>query len=120
MASTPQDFVFPEGILAKFVNSGLNEKALKAPGAIASAVERGDCTTSEDNTPSVIDEHSDFLTKVLMKVCEERDLPHTLKVGAYHGVNLELKRCRRRCCCVYVGNNENEDRDAGHCIHMST
>jgi hypothetical protein len=47
---------------------------------------------------SVIDENSDFLSQVLMKVCEERDLPVALKIGAHRGVNPELKsgRWRRR------------------------
>ncbi|KAL7531964.1 hypothetical protein ACHAWF_005336 [Thalassiosira exigua] len=38
-----------------------------------------------DNVPSVIDEQSDYLT-VLMKVCEERNLPIVLKIDAHRGV----------------------------------
>ena len=47
--------------------------------------------SQEVEQASCINEHSDFLSDVLMKVCEERDLPLALKIGAHRGVNPELK-----------------------------
>jgi len=40
---------------------------------------------------SIVNESSDFFSKALMKVCEERDLPIALKIGAHRGINPELK-----------------------------
>jgi hypothetical protein len=93
MASTPHDFVLKEGTLADVPKTGVNEDALKQPGAFADVgASAGDaCSGTEDDAPSVIDENSDFLSQVLMKVCEERDLPVALKIGAHRGVNPELK-----------------------------
>lgn len=69
---------------------------MKEPGAFASALssigtELGKCDAADEETPSTIDEDSDFLSDVLMKVCEERDLPIALKIGAHRGVNPQLK-----------------------------
>ena len=50
-----------------------------------------DCNDEED-IGSAIDESSDFLSEVLMKVCEERDLPVALKIGAHRGVNPALRQ----------------------------
>ena len=97
MASTPHDFVLKEGTVGT-VSSGraasLNEDALSQPGAFVDVVMSDatqTCTGVEDDTPSVIDESSDFLSKVLVKVCEERDLPVALKIGARRGINPSLK-----------------------------
>eukprot|EP00543_Licmophora_paradoxa_P009305 CAMPEP_0202471432 /NCGR_PEP_ID=MMETSP1360-20130828/84661_1 /ASSEMBLY_ACC=CAM_ASM_000848 /TAXON_ID=515479 /ORGANISM="Licmophora paradoxa, Strain CCMP2313" /LENGTH=49 /DNA_ID= /DNA_START= /DNA_END= /DNA_ORIENTATION= len=49
---------------------------MKIPGAFADkASSTAGCSPDEDGTASVVDEHSDLLSEVLMKVCEERDLP---------------------------------------------
>ncbi len=93
MASTPHDMVMPEGSLAGVSRKGVNEDAMKQPFAFVD-VTGGDainCDTEEDNTASVINEESDFLSDVLMAVCEERDLPVALKIGAHRGVNPTLK-----------------------------
>jgi len=93
MASTPHDFVLKEGPLGDVAKTGVNEDSMKEPGAFAMATSNGDtCNATEDDTPSLIDEHSDFLSEVLMKVCEERDLPVALKIGAHRGVNPRLKQ----------------------------
>lgn len=92
MASTPHDFYLSPieggGILAGVKKSGVNESALQSPFAFTD-VSGNDCVGCEDtdNVPSIINEHSDFLTEVLMPVCEERDLPLALKIGAHRGVN---------------------------------
>ena len=93
MASTPHDFVLQEGTLAGVKNDGVNEEAMKIPGAFASAIATGEtsCSPQEDDSPSLIDENSDFVSEVLMKVCEERDLPVALKIGANRGVNARLQ-----------------------------
>jgi len=99
MASTPHDFVLPEdegtagGPIPKI---GVNEEAMKEPFAFASAATNAnscaiDCGPSEE-LASVINEDSDFLSDVLMKVCEERDLPLALKIGAHRGVNPKLQQ----------------------------
>jgi hypothetical protein len=49
------------------------------------------CDGGEDEVPSVINESSDFLSEVLMAVCEERDLPVALKIGAHRKVNPSLQ-----------------------------
>ena len=93
MCSTPHDFVLREGTLAGVKKTGVNEDAMKQPGAFV-AVNSDcavDCDGAEDEAPSVIDETTDFLSEVLMKVCEERDLPVALKIGAHRGVNPALK-----------------------------
>jgi hypothetical protein len=92
MASTPHDFVLKEGTLADVSKTGVNEEAMKQPGAFADGTsDGGACNGTEDDAPSIIDENSNFLSQVLMKVCEERDLPVALKIGAHRGVNPELK-----------------------------
>jgi hypothetical protein len=92
MASTPHDFVLQDGTFATTVSPLVNQEAMREPGAFADIVrKRSTCTGSEDDAPSVINEQSDFLSQVLMKVCEERDLPIALKIGAYRGVNPQLK-----------------------------
>ncbi|KAG7340168.1 hypothetical protein IV203_037250 [Nitzschia inconspicua] len=95
MASTPHDFVFEEGSLAGFANkTSVNTAAMYEPFAFAtagSAIKGTTCNGTEDDAPSVVNEHSDFLGEVLMKVCEELDLPVALKIGAHRGVNPRLK-----------------------------
>jgi len=92
MASTPHDFVFEEGTLAGFVNDGVNKEAMKLPGAFADvSVATAACDPQQEDSPTLIDENSDFLSKVLMQVCEERDLPVALKIGAHRGVNSTLR-----------------------------
>jgi len=94
MASTPHYMVMPEGSLAGVTKRGVNEEAMKEPFAFVNETSNGDtanCDPEEDNTASVIDENSDFLSDVLMTVCEERDLPVALKIGAHRGVNPRLK-----------------------------
>ncbi len=95
MASTPHDFVLPEdsGPITKASKTGVNEDAMKQPFAFTDLTSNScitDCDGGEDTLPSVIDEDSDFLTEVLMKVCEERDLPVALKIGAHRQVNPSL------------------------------
>lgn len=95
MASTPHDFALREGSLAGVSKTGVNEEAMKQPFAFVDQTTNMECNVScdsaEDDTPSVIDENSDFLSEVLMRVCEERDLPVALKIGAHRGVNPKLK-----------------------------
>jgi hypothetical protein len=91
MASTPHDFVFEEGNLAGVADRrSVNKEALYEPFAFAPAPSAL-CNSTEDDTPSIVNEQSDFLGEVLMKVCEERDLPVALKIGAHRGVNPSLK-----------------------------
>lgn len=91
MASTPHDFVLQEGTLAGIQNVGINKEAMKSPGAFATAASAETaCPPQEEESPSLIDESSDFLSQVLMKVCQERDLPVALKIGAHRGVNVQL------------------------------
>jgi hypothetical protein len=95
MASTPHDFVLREGSLA-----GVQKKivvdvnAMKQPFAFVDSINADSCVVNcdgaEDETPSVINLKSDYL-EVLMQVCEERDLPLALKIGAHRGVNPKLK-----------------------------
>lgn len=95
MASTPHDFVLREGTIeGSMKKTGLNEQAMSQPGAFADAgsiEQMANCDTAEDGSPSIIDENSDFLSEVLMKVCEERDLPVALKIGARRGLNPSLQ-----------------------------
>ena len=92
MASTPHDFVIKEGNLSGFVNTGINKEAMKLPGAFADVSVAGtSCVPQEEDSPSLINENSDFLSEVLMHVCEERDLPVALKIGAHRGVNAALQ-----------------------------
>lgn len=49
-----------------------------------------ECDGGEEGLASIIDENSDFLSEVLMKVCQERDLPLALKIGAHRNVNPSL------------------------------
>lgn len=95
MASTPHDFVLPEdrGSIVKGLAVGLNEDAMKQPFAFVDVSQNGcdpDCDGGDEGMASVINENSDFLTHVLMKVCEERDLPIALKIGAHRRVNPAL------------------------------
>lgn len=95
MASTPHDFVLPEdrGSIAKGSTIGVNEDAMKQPFAFVDVTQNScdpDCDGGEEGMASVINESSDFLTHVLMKVCEERDLPIALKIGAHRRVNPAL------------------------------
>lgn len=95
MASTPHDFSLPKseggGTLSGVTKKGVNETSLQSPFAFAELT-GNDCNDCEatDDMPSIIDESSDFLTKVLMPVCEERDLPLALKIGAHRSVNPTL------------------------------
>lgn len=93
MASTPHDFTFSEGTLAGLKNDGINEESMKEPGAFATAIAGSSttCSPDADESPSLIAENSDFLSEVLMKVCEERDLPLALKIGANRGINARLQ-----------------------------
>mmetsp|Transcript_6656 Transcript_6656/g.19163 ORF Transcript_6656/g.19163 Transcript_6656/m.19163 type:complete len:480 (-) Transcript_6656:389-1828(-) len=103
MASTPHDFVLPEDkgsseTIDPRQKTGVNEEAMKEPFAFAfiAALSNIDAECGEggaiDELPSVIDENSDFLSDVLMKVCEERDLPIALKIGAHREVNPSLRQ----------------------------
>jgi hypothetical protein len=94
MGSTPHDFVLRGGTLAGVRKTGVNEDAMKQPGAFVAAINPDcavNCDGAEDEAPSVIDETTDFLSEVLMKVCEERDLSVAVKIGAHRGVNPTLK-----------------------------
>jgi hypothetical protein len=95
MASTPHDFVVREGSLTgQNTRKGVNENAFLQPGDFvhAAAIDHlNSCDGAEEEAPSAIDETCDFLSEVLMKVCEERDLPIALKIGAHRGVNPRLK-----------------------------
>ena len=94
MASTPRDFVVLEdhAPLSRRQGASVNEQALVEPGAFAAAARAsGGCDGTEEDIPTAIDESSDFLSEVLMTVCEERDLPLALKIGAHRGVNPRLK-----------------------------
>lgn len=92
MASTPHDFVWNDGTLSTIKNNSINLDAMKEPGAFAQAVkDKSSCDGSNDDSPSVVDENSDLLADVVMKVCEERDLPVALKIGAHRSLNPRLK-----------------------------
>jgi mannitol-1-phosphate/altronate dehydrogenase len=92
MASTPHDFVLAEGTLANVQAGGVNEEAMKEPGAFAKAQVGGDdCSPVAEDSPTVINEDSDFVSQVLMKVCEERNLPLALKIGSHRAINPSLK-----------------------------
>ncbi|KAL7511161.1 hypothetical protein ACHAXN_008062 [Cyclotella atomus] len=94
MASTPHDFyVQPDGgRLVGVKKTGVNEAALHTPFAFAevSGIDCNTCDGADDNIPSIINEDSDFLVDVLMQVCEERNLPLALKIGAHRAVNPSL------------------------------
>ena len=98
MGSTPHNFQFgtSESLANTKRNNNVNEATFTEPGAFADVAkaEMGStqCDEAQDDMPSVINEHSDFLSEVLMKVCEERDLPLALKIGAHRAVNPELKQ----------------------------
>jgi mannitol-1-phosphate/altronate dehydrogenase len=95
MASTPHDFSLSSseggGTLSGVIKRGVNESSLQSPFAFTELT-GNDCNDCEatDNMPSIINESSDFLTEVLMSVCEERDLPLALKIGAHRSVNPAL------------------------------
>jgi hypothetical protein len=95
MASTPHDFVVEDGSLAGVSRNGsTNLDALSQPFAFVDmgyAVGAEACNSSEDDAPSVVNEKSAFFEHVLMRVCEERDLPLALKIGAHRGINPQLK-----------------------------
>ena len=98
MASTPHNFTVPieKGMLAGFKKTGVNEEAMKSPFAFVGlgSSTRNDCEVEcngeDEGLGSLIDENSDFLSEVLIRVCEERDLPIALKIGAHRGVNPSL------------------------------
>lgn len=95
MASTPHNFVVPEdrGFVVKGSSVGVNEDAMMQPFAFTDIAKRGcdnECVNGEEGLASVINENSDLLTEVLMRVCEERDLPIALKIGAHRRVNPAL------------------------------
>jgi hypothetical protein len=90
MASTPHNFD-----VTRTLDAGMNMDAMKVPGAFAMVLGTEgtkDCSGNDEDYPSIIDEHSDFLSDVLMRVCEERDLPIALKIGAHRGLNHRLKQ----------------------------
>jgi hypothetical protein len=97
MASTPHDFSLKDqqDSLSNVTKTGnINLDAMTEPFAFVSAqagAHVASCDGAEDDQPSIINENSDFLGEVLMKVCEERDLPVALKIGAHRGVNPKLK-----------------------------
>lgn len=92
MASTPHNFVFDGATRSSKPTASVNVEAMKHPGAFAD-ISGGvrTCEETDEDLPSIIDEDSDFLSEVLMKVCEERDLPVALKIGAHRAVNPRLK-----------------------------
>ena len=118
IASTPHDFVLPDAdqdpatarnsgtsstTTVKRTKASINPSALQEPGAFARAIletttavsactSSADGTTADDEVPSVINETSDYFTEVLMKVCQERDLPLALKIGAHRAVNPDLQQ----------------------------
>lgn len=97
MASTPHNFVLHEdkGLLRKGRKVGVNEDAMKQPFAFTDLAANNceaDCEGGEDELASIVDEHCDFLSEVLMTVCKERDLPIALKIGAHRKVNPSLQQ----------------------------
>ena len=102
MASTPHNFVLPEeykgytaGTIDGIKKTGVNEDAMSEPFAFADLTSKtaaNSCTEQCEELASVIDESSDFLSDVLMKVCEDRDLPIALKIGAHRKVNPSLQQ----------------------------
>lgn len=90
MASTPKKFRVDESPVRG--PRPIDENTAKVPGAFASAIS-GDCCEDDSGSmlPSVIDESSDLLSEVLIKVCEEKNLPLALKIGCERGVNASLK-----------------------------
>jgi hypothetical protein len=99
MASTPHDFVlndkWPSSQDGNISSFGINMDSMKVPGAFAqfvSSYRTSGCNVAEDDVPTAFDESSDLFSEVLMKVCEERDLPLALKIGAHRGVNGRLKQ----------------------------
>jgi hypothetical protein len=100
MASTPHDFSLRDekgGTLATATQKkGLNTETMKQPGAFAQAIKMDSLDTdcnggTDEDTPSLIKEDSDFLSQVLIPICEERNLPIALKIGAHRQVNPSLK-----------------------------
>ena len=98
MASTPHNFDWPlneKGPLSKVEKKGLNVEAMKVPFAFVDQLAVGgtnsiNCDGDDDEIASLINETSDLLSEVLMKVCEERDIPIALKIGAHRAVNPKL------------------------------
>ena len=93
MASTNGNISFDGsgGTIARVKKQGVNEDALAADPSAFTNLTSNECGGCEDNDniPSIINEQSDYLT-VLMKVCEERNLPLALKIGARRSVNPQL------------------------------
>ena len=76
---------------------GVNQEATKQHFAFTDLIASNDgcneeCTGGKDGLASIIDEESDFLSEVLMKVCEERDLPVALKIGAHRAVHPAMQQ----------------------------
>lgn len=93
MASTPHNFEFPiENRRRSASNTGINTEAMKQVGAFADVALSEGCDSFDDEVASLIDENSDLLSDVLMKVCQERDLPVALKIGAHRGLNPRLRQ----------------------------
>lgn len=101
MASTPHDFVLPEdkgstgGMVDNINKTGVNEDAMKVPFAFTdSTSSSNNCGGGEscggEELASVINEDNDFLSDVLMKVCEERDICIALKIGCHRKINPSL------------------------------
>lgn len=91
MASTSHEFVL-KGTMTDVKRRSVNMEFIKEPGAFAYMQNEKDrCDGLEDDVPNVINENSDLLCEVLMKVCEERNLPIALKIGAHRGLNPRLK-----------------------------
>ena len=89
MASTPHNFIFGEAVKKP---TRINDEAMSQPFAFVQVQSSGiECTMDDDERASLIHEDSDFLSDVLMKICEERKLPLALKIGAHRGVNPSLK-----------------------------
>jgi hypothetical protein len=93
MASTSHDFAYGKEFIGPRPTLNMNEDAMRQPGAFAVAASAATscCPESQEEFPSLINESSKFLSEVLMQVCEERDLPIALKIGAHRGVNPALR-----------------------------
>lgn len=93
MASTPKEFRIGDGK----VGGGVNEDDMNVVGGFAEAAKSGTfgegCCEGDGGEvlPTIIDEDSDLLSEVLIKVCEEKGLPIALKIGCVRGVNPRLK-----------------------------
>jgi len=94
MASTPKEFKVGIGGPG-WAGRGVDEEDMKVIGGFAEAAKVGaeeDCCDDGGGAlPTVIDEESDLLSEVLIKVCEEKNLPIALKIGCVRGMNSRLK-----------------------------